>query len=45
MKSGKMVMIGIRNRPNQKTAVVNIIIYIPVITLPNGIVGQKLLKK
>lgn len=45
MKSGIIAITGISTKPNQKTAVENSIKYIPVITFPTGIVGQKLLKK
>ena len=37
-------MAGMRNMPNQNTAEVKIIKYIPVITLPKASVGQKKLK-
>lgn len=45
MKSGMMVIIGISMRPNQNTAVENSIMYIPAMTLPTGITGQKKLQK
>jgi hypothetical protein len=42
-KSGMMAIAGMRNMPNQKTAVVNSIKYIPDMTLPTGTVGQNML--
>lgn len=44
-KSGIIVITGIENRPIQNTAELKIIKYMPLITLPMGIVGQNKLKK
>lgn len=44
MKSGSIVIIGMRIRPSQNTADEYKMMYIPVITLPTGIVGQNKLQ-
>lgn len=42
-KSGVIATVGTSNNPNQNTADVNNIMYMPAITLPTGKTGQKLL--